>query len=446
MTQTPAHDRLRFSVAGWNRCAVLRRLPLLLVVAAAMLLTACQPPVRLMPSPLSFTDDETPVFTDNKAARNAPEIPIFYATNRQVLMENVPPVYTIFPGDELRMGIAHLRVGDGTLNWKELNALSRSPDPANRPAIKLKELEELAVLGESRDDPTSAASQDFFARINAALAQSRHKNLIVYVHGANNAVHRATGQAAQFQHFTGRDAVVLTFIWPSAERVRTYFTDIRHARASVPVFSHLLAMLADHTDAQHIDVLAYSAGAEVASAGLAELGSEMRNGSRAEMKRRLKLGQIYFAAPDVDTRGFVDDLEQYVDLADRVSLSANLNDFTLAAAAIRHRGSRAGRPDPSELSDEQTQLLVNASNRYGFDLINVDPRVVPGMNRRSHTFWYSNPWVSNDLLAAFTRRHAPQQRGLDARATTTDIRYWVFPQDYDQRVRALLRASAKQAP
>lgn len=401
-------------------------------------LSACQPKIELMPSPVAFTHSNGTLFNDDLEARNAPEIPIFYATNRQVITESIQPVYTIFPSDEMRLGVAHLRIGDASMTWEEINRLSHSTDTRRRPAISLEQMQGIAVINRNRSNVGSPQAHAFFAKLNQALARSRNKDLIIFVHGANNAMHRATGQAAQFHHFSGRDSVVLTFIWPSAERVRTYFTDIRNARASVPDFAHLIAMLADNTDARHLDVLAYSAGAEIASAGLAELGTPRVGESRAALKQRLRLGQIYFAAPDTDTRAFANDLSKYIDLSERVSLSANLNDSALALAAVRHRASRAGRPDVSELDVAQTQFLLNASKQYGFDLIKVYPSEIPGMSRTSHGFWYTNAWVSNDVLAAFMRRYDPQKRGLEAQTTAAGVRYWIFPQDYEQRVVSVL--------
>lgn len=408
-----------------------RTLALLVVLG---LLAACQPAMQLMPPPLAFTQDHKPLSTGDVAARNAPEIPVFYATNRGVAVETRPPVYTIFPGNDLRLGTAHMRVGDGSLTWEQLNTLSTTEPEGRRPTIRLERLHEAAVLGAGRHTETSPAARAYFAQINRALAQTRNKDLVIYVHGANKAIHRAMGQAAQFQHFTGRDAVVLTFVWPSGERVRRYFSDIRTARASIPAFTQLIELLAANTNARHIDILAYSAGAEIASAGLAQLGKRDTGESREALKRRLRLGQIYYAAPDADTRTFANDIQHYVDLPERVSLSANLNDSALAFAQFRHRASRAGRPDLGELSTEQTQFLVDASNKYNFDLIKIDPSVIPDLSRRSHGFWYTNAWVSNDVVATFLRRDPPQARGLDPGTTGGGARYWIFPQDYDKRV------------
>lgn len=411
------------------------------ILVVLSLLGGCQPSIQLMPSPIALTrqDGATSSTPEARAARNSPEVPIFYATNRQRLIEHPQPIYTVFPSNDMHFGIAHLRIGNGSLNWEDIEKLSSSSSTRRRPSVRLERLEELAELVPGQDPGTTPSIEAFFAQINAALAQTRDKNLIVYVHGANNSMHRATGQAAQFYHFTGRNSVMLSFVWPSAERLRTYFKDIRHARASIPAFTHLIEMLGAQTDARHIDVLAYSAGAEVASAGLAALGEPHGGETREQLKQRLRLGKIYFAAPDTDTRQFVTDLENYIDLAERVSLSANLNDFTLQMAAIRHRASRAGRPDAAELDPEQTRFLVEASKRLDFDLIKVYPSTIPGMSRHSHGFWYTNAWVSNDVMAAFILRYSPQERTLEMRTTRNGMRYWIFPDDYNLRITELLR-------
>lgn len=152
---------------------------------------------------------------------------------------------------------------------------------------------------------------------------------------------------------------------------------MRNAAASVPEFARLIELLAEHTTATQIDVLAYSAGAQVASPGLALLATPRKGESRDELRQRLRLGQIYFAAPDIDTSQFVDQLGRYADLAERVSLAVNLNDSALAwAERFNRSGSRAGRPNPTELSVEQTEFLVDATRRLNFDLIKVDPNAV----------------------------------------------------------------------
>jgi hypothetical protein len=192
-------------------------------------------------------------------------------------------------------------------------------------------------------------------------------------------------------------------------------------------------------------VLAYSAGAQVLSPALARLAQPRPDETREQLRARLRLGQIYFTAPDIDTRRFVDEMKAYVDLTDRVTLSLNLNDSVLRFAAIVNRASRAGRPDPGELGAEQTSFLIDASNELRFDMINVNPDDIPNLPPGSHAFWYEDPWVSGDMLVQFLLDRPPDQRGLDAQATPGGKRYWGFPIDFDQRVRRIVRSALAPA-
>ena len=154
----------------------------------------------------------------------------------------------------------------------------------------------------------SGDAKAFVALVDKALAASASRDLLIYVHGSNNTLPRAAAQAAQLRHFTGRRMVVLAFLWPSGGSILRYFTDVANAAASVDDFVRLVELLAEHTQAAHIDVLAYSAGAQITSPGLAQLGTPRPGESRQQLRQRLRLAEVYFAAPDIDTRRFVDDL------------------------------------------------------------------------------------------------------------------------------------------
>ena len=420
----------------------------LAVLFLAALLAGCQSPVRLMPTPVSFRGGEVDPFAHAGTTVLGTDVPVLYATNRGAVIEKPEPVHTILPSERLRMGVAHVRIGDDTLDWETLHRLSTSDDPDQRPVVQLKELEQIASLGPQDAAASSPDAQAFVALVNQALAASASQDVLVYVHGSNNTVSRATAKAAQLRHFTGRRMVVVAFLWPSAGSIVRYFTDVANAEASVEAFVRLIELLATHTTAAGIDVLAYSAGAQIVSPGLARLGTPRPGESREQLRQRLRLAQIYFAAPDVDTRQFVDDLAHYVKIVDRVSLAANLNDSALRFASLVHRASRAGRPNPTELDDAQTEFLLEASRELGFDLLKVDPNAIPQLPQNSHAFWYEDPWVSSDLLGLLLLNATPQQRGLAPAETTKGTVFWSFPPDFDDRVQRLFvrRATESNGP
>jgi hypothetical protein len=286
----------------------------------------------------------------------------------------------------------------------------------------------------------------FFEKLNAAIDRSLDKDLILYVHGANNTFYRSSAQAAQFHHFTGRNSVVLFYAWPSAASLLRYAVDVNNARKTVPVFARLLELLGRYSTARNIDILAYSAGAQVLSPALAELRQKHGTEDVEQLKARLRLGEIYFAAPDVDFRVFLENLATYIDLPIHVTLALNPDDSVLKFAARHHRVSRAGRPDPDELSVEETQWVIEASKKMPLDILWITSETIQDMDKGSHSFWYSHPWVSTDVLVLFLLQGRPQDRGLAEYEGERGGRVWYFPEDYPEQVdRALKRLKAEDS-
>jgi esterase/lipase superfamily enzyme len=407
------------------------------VFLAVILLIGCQHPVRLMPAPVVFAAGEHSLFSANRSLETSNQVQVFYATNRMPLGPRGARLFTSFPGERLYLGLATVRIGPEGKPWESLFSLSTTSCTTARPVLRLESLDEIAAIGSGEaEELASPEARNFFALINEALAQSIDKDLTIYVHGVNTNVERAAAQAAQYRHFTGRNSVVLVFAWPSTGSILRYLTDVGNARLSGPVFARLIELLARHTTAEHLNLLVFSAGAQVASAGLAHLSGLSRGDSG---DRSLRLGEVYFAAPDLAFPTFVEQLSRYIDLARRITVAVNLNDSALRLSRLIHGISRLGRPDLSELSEEESRLLIEASARLDFDAISVESNVIPGLRRRSHSFWYDHPWVSSDVLIKFLFHVPPSIRGLDQNRGERGFQYWTFPPDYDTRVVEIMR-------
>jgi esterase/lipase superfamily enzyme len=291
----------------------------------------------------------------------------------------------------------------------------------------------VAVLDDGSEglDPDAAA---FFAYVDELVSRGGNRDLLIYVHGANSSFERAAAQAAQFQHFLGRDAVVMLFAWPSAGSWLRYRLDVATAGRTVPEFAWLLEQLSTHTGIAHLNVLAYSAGSMIASPGLARAASTAGGDSR-----RLRLGEIYYAAPDIDFPVFVDNLPRYQAQTQRVTVALNTGDRALSFSQWIHRVSRAGRPNLDEIGPEETQWLAAASARNELDVLSIRPADLPGLAASSHSFWYDHPWVSSDMVVKLQFHVTPPVRGLDANRSRIDIAFWTFPPDYPSRLSTLAR-------
>lgn len=420
---------------------MIRRLLLLFLLAAAgvtAFFVFYHPPMRLMPPPLLFQNPPGEIAVDPAVLDDEVQIP--YATSRLPVGPADNRIYTVAPGSRVHLGEATLRIGEGaTLDqlreWSTFNT-------DDRPFIHLERLRETAETGPGEaPDP---AVQAWLAGIDAALAESRHRDILVYLHGANTTVERGLGQAAQLRHFAGRSAVVVAFVWPTAENFLRYSRDIRTALGSAPKLAAFLDLLATGTSAERIGVFTYSAGATIGSDALAIL-------AREHPESAARIGEVYHAAPDADFVSFVDDLAVYGPAASRVTTAVNMGDSALRLAGAVNRASRAGRPDIAELAPEAVDFLLEAAEDQGLEVIQVRPEAMPDLPPSSHTFWYDDPWVSSDVLVTLLFHLAPAERGLTAERAAIGTRYWTFPPDFpaeipDMQARIAGRVQASSLP
>ena len=296
--------------------------------------------------------------------------------------------------------------------------------------------------------------------LNDYIDRSPLRDITIYVHGANNNFYRTAAQAAQYRHFTGRQTVVVLYSWPSAESIVRYGTDIRNIRQTVPTFVRFIRLLARHSSARKINILAYSAGATLTTEGLAELGEDTSNPDRQAYKDSLRIGAVYFAAPDTDFDDWVDQYRSYHDIVDSVTVTINPNDTVLGIAQEDRRWkayggwddyidgsttkSRLGRPDIDDISEQDRRWLVQQSNTGNLDIIDIDPNAIPGLGKGDHDFWYSSPWVSTDALLDINLHASPGDRGLAMRRGDLGARIWYFPEDYEKRVLEAINNLARE--
>jgi esterase/lipase superfamily enzyme len=410
----------------------------LLVVVGALLLGGCSLNVRMMPTPTVLAELDRAADAGGRVAPEAGQgtLEVLYATNRRPTGPSDARYYSRVRTDELRLGVATLQVGDGTKPWDELQAASAHVDERERPKISLVATRELAVLAPDSPAP-GEDTRAFFAQLDELLARTGKRDLLIYMHGARTDFARAAAQAAQFQHYVGTDAVVMVFAWPSAGTLLRYGRDVATARRSVPTFARLLENLSKHTQVGHVDVLAYSAGAMIASPGLARAVEDATNSGHLGL---LRLGEIYYAAPDIDFPVFVDNLPRYEDHVRRVTVAVNPGDRALSFAQWRHRVSRAGRPNLAELGPDETRWLVETSARVDMDVLSIRPEDLPGLPAGSHSFWYDHPWVSSDILLKLRFRAPPAARGLRPDTNEISVAFWRFPTDYAERLPDVVRA------
>lgn len=411
----------------------------LYIIFFCLFLGGCQPKVYLMPPPLGFNpDDELFKFSIENQDENF--LTTLYATNRVPFQEMKNDTqYSIFPSDELRMGFVVHSLGTERMTWEETLALSLERDRDEDLLVKQEYNREM-VLYHLNDDlmQTTAEADGFFDQINKLLAQSIDKDILLYVHGANSNFYRATAQGAQFYHFTGHNTVILTFSWPSAESLLKYKTDVAHAKKTIPAFARMVELLATYTDAKNINLIAYSAGAQIVAPGLAYFVDENPDLSNEGLKKKFRIGEVYFAAPDTALEPFVERYLKFKDIVKRTTVNVNTADSVLKFSAFQNGESRLGKPDETDLSAEETQILIDASTTSELNFIDI--HTSKGLQAEgAHDTWYAHPWVSSDLLMLLLFNASPAERGLKEYWYPDGTKTYLFPDNYEQVLNDLLK-------
>ena len=381
----------------------------MILVLSTLLMAACQKTVYMMPSPAAISTGDLDPFTDTPEEERNSNIMVGYVTNRIPFGSKDARFYTREFDQDLRMGNATVRIGDGEKSWDEILEMSRDGVRKEQVILSMDHVEEHSVL--EAEDSVDALPDDvaeMMDNLNRYIEKSPLKDITVYVHGANNNFYRTAAQAAQYRHFTGRQAVVVLYSWPSAENIVRYGTDVRNIHKTVPAFVRFIQLLSKHSVARKIHILAYSAGSTLTTEGLAVLARDTSNPDRQAYRDSLRLGSVYYAAPDADFDEWVGQYRSYKDIVDRVTVTINQNDSVLGIAQTEHRAnidrdfdddtesgttkSRLGRPDLDDISRSDLDWLVEQTATSNLDVIDIDPSAIPGIGSGDHDFWYKSPW------------------------------------------------------
>lgn len=406
---------------------------LLILLVFLLFLTGCQPKVYLMPPPASLKPGSQ-FFDLSEDSLDDNLLYTFYVTNRSPFADPNPGMrYSIFPSQNLRFGYVAHTVGEEGSTWEDIYQQSLQADREEDLLIKRAWLREMAVFDQKDNMKEKTDKGDgFFDQLNQTLDKSFSKDLLVYVHGANCNFYRGTAQGAQFYHFLGHNSVVLSFSWPSAENILKYSLDVAHAKKSIPSFANLIEILADRSKARKINIIAYSAGAQIVAPGLASLRDLHPDESAEDLKKRLRIGEVYFAGPDAEFKPFAGQYLKFKDIVDRTSINMNYNDSVLGLSEWQNGKSRLGRPNPEELSEEERQVYIDATFASTLDVLNVGDSSSLDLGG-DHDSWYSHPWVSNDLLLLLMTNASPEGRGLLEYSPESGGRGYYFPDDYITR-------------
>ncbi len=404
-----------------------------------VLAAGCQSQLMLMPTPEVLKDERFNLFEANPDPLTSNEISTIYATTRTPAPAG-SPFFKSKPDSRLHLGVADLRIGEENLNFFELIQESTTGERQREYAWNML----AAPILSSTDRPSNTDTQgpilaeemaESLARLSDYIDRKPIKELTIYVHGANNTFYWSVAQGAQFQYFTGDNAIVLTFAWPSPGSIFRYSADRRRSDKAATDLAYLLELLGHHSTATRINLVAYSAGGRVVGGALAQLAE------RYDDQETLRIGQVYLTQSDQPLIDFVTTLPAFFPLLEGLTVTAAVGDPVLSMARMTDFKLRLGATGEGDgvkldISDELYDQVVAIMNSDR--MVFIDLRDVPEAQYKfSHGAWYDSAWVSTDVMVTLLGGLTAEERGLEP-VDVNGVEVWTFPDDYLDRLKTFI--------
>ena len=420
------------------------------VLLIAALLASCgsNGPIvfDLMPAPAVFTDTGLKMPNADELVKDAKVSQIFYATNRlPVTAKDKQPFYSNKRGYSVRLGLAQIETGRDDITWEDARKVSLLKTRTEKFPIKVKSINEFGLLdyslsrysGLSTHDKEGArkATQKYIKEINRKLGRSKTKTINIFVHGYKVTFENPILTAAEMWHFLAYDGVFIAYSWPSIPKTFAYVADTETALASSRHLRDLILLLSKRTNVHKINVIGYSAGSRVVTRAMGDLAILQHGKSKAENRRKLKLGTVVIIAGDVDRSLVGGYLIDGVDkLMGQFLIYQSDSDKALGFSKLLMNRERLGQTfNIEDIDAESVRYLKKNPQVVVIDVSNAEA----SRAGNGHGYLRKSPWVTSDLLMTLAYSLKPQDRGLVKKHS--DIPIWTFPPNYTEELGKALR-------
>jgi esterase/lipase superfamily enzyme len=410
------------------------------MVLAACLLAGCQG-VQLMPTPTMYVQTLSNPFAEVAPPLRTNTVDILYATDRQPLSQAGGALaYGYSRSPSLAFGSCMIEIGQD-VPWDTLVAESRQRERSQKLPLRIRTLTEqarfpatplplVASNGRLTIDPAAQAAQEQAAEqlrqaIRQRLDLTSRKDVYVYIHGYNNTLEDGAYVIAQLWHFMGRQGVPILYTWPAGAGglLRGYTHDRESGEFTIYHLKQFLRVLASTPVVEQMHLIAHSRGTDILVSALRELVIETRAAGQ-EPRTVFKLRNVVLAAADLDLEVFTQRLapEQVGLEIDRTTIYVSKSDRAIGFSGCLFVSlRRLGQVRPEDLTDEQ-RLRLERIARVNL----IDVRVSAGFI--GHSYFYSHPAVSADLILLLRDGFAPGSSGRPLRKRGEN--FWQITNDY----------------
>ncbi|MBD2253325.1 alpha/beta hydrolase [Nostoc parmelioides] len=254
---------------------------------------------------------------------------------------------------------------------------------------------------------TKLSQSEFSAQANKAFSGGQQREGMVFVHGYNVTFKTAllrTGQLAYDLAFKG---LPLLFSWTSTGHFMGYSADEENVRWSQQLrhFESFLEFCFNELKLDTIHLVAHSMGNRILTQTLTQIINVQTKG---------KLGQVVFAAPDVDAGTFKHLAASFPSNAARYTLYTSKHDLAVRLSEFLH----GSYPRAGKFKDENDVVIVNPVE------------TLDASNRRNdfvgHSYFSDNKSIVSDIFHLFKNNLSPDDRfGLKGR-TLQCGKMWIF--------------------
>ncbi len=251
-------------------------------------------------------------------------VEVFYGTDRA---EEAPGVYGSgrSPQGRLNYGVCEVSVPEGHKKgeiekpkwWK----FEFRPDPAKH----------MTIL-----NTVSLEEEAFVARLAGAVAKTKRREALVFVHGYKVTFADAAMRTGQVAHDLEFDGVAVMYSWPSYGGLAMYTWDEANNAWTIPHLERFLTLVGQRCGVERVHVIAHSMGNRAVCEALKDLSRQATP--------PVKVNHLVMAAPDIDAQTFAEMAAEMKRVAGKITLYQSAKDKALDASATLHALPRAGQP------------------------------------------------------------------------------------------------------
>lgn len=411
----------------------------IILIFSVFILSACSSVNTLVDTPNLFVSPQSYPSQEIARVYETTEPELFFVTDRQVdSSDKAWNHYGTERSSSVAFGTLKIQFGHD-LSWDTLTEASSAQARDNDIFLNVTDINEIVrfpatplpfrvengnpvILQDSRA-AYETATRSMQQNLQERLDTSKHKEIILYVHGFNTVFNEAAYNLANVWHFTGRFGVPVFYSWPAAnEGLLGYFKDRESGEFSIYHVKETIRILASTSGLKKLHIIAHSRGTDIVTTALRELVIELRAANKKSIEE-LKIENLILAAPDLDF-GVVQQrliAEKFGLAFNQLTVYMNRDDGALGISQWIMAGLRFGKLSQDDLSENDKLIFQQVKNVNFVHAENINSFF-------GHSYYKNDPGVLSDIAILVRQNLKPGDAGRPL--IHEGGNFWILPENY----------------